>query len=353
MKKRLLLLLMATASLFVACRQEPDPENPNNNPGATANAYVVNEGLWGGNNAELSLLSLETGAITNNYFSAQNGRGLGDLAQDALVYGSRLYVVVSSSNTLEVIDPATGKSCRQISFGNRNPRYLDAHEGKIYVTCYDKTIARIDTSSLTIEASCPLSGMRPEGICAYGNKLYVCNSWQYASNGSAEYDNTLSIVDIPSFREEKKVQIPLNPQRIMPATNGELILNYSGNYADVPAGLALFNTSTEAVTDLNVEATGFDVYQGNVYLYNYNWSTGATAFYRINLTTREKTAILENCPVHFVSVYGINVNPANGNIMVTDSQNYLSDGDLHCFSPSGSHLWSAETTVGPSKVVFL
>lgn len=66
-------------------------------------AYVLNEGNWSSNEASLSRINLTTGAITNNIFSTVNGRDLGDVAQDLVVYGTKAYVTVSFSNTVEVV----------------------------------------------------------------------------------------------------------------------------------------------------------------------------------------------------------------------------------------------------------
>lgn len=76
-------------------------------------AYVLNEGNWGNNEASLSRVNLSTGDITNNIFGTANGRGLGDVAQDLVVYGTKAYVTVSFSNTIEVVNISDNKS-RQI-----------------------------------------------------------------------------------------------------------------------------------------------------------------------------------------------------------------------------------------------
>lgn len=73
-------------------------------------AYVLNEGTWGSNNASLSRVDLVTGTIDNVAFSAANGRDLGDVAQDVVVYGGKAYVAVSFSNTIEVVNLADNKS---------------------------------------------------------------------------------------------------------------------------------------------------------------------------------------------------------------------------------------------------
>lgn len=77
---------------------------------ADGTAYLLNEGNWGSNNASLSRVNLSSGSIDNTVFSSANGRGLGDVAQDAVLYGSKVYVTVSFSNTIEVLSPADNTS---------------------------------------------------------------------------------------------------------------------------------------------------------------------------------------------------------------------------------------------------
>ncbi len=73
---------------------------------------VLNEGNWGNNEAELSKVDVSTATATNNYFSSVNGRGLGDIGQDMIQYGSKIYVTVTFSNSIEVVDPCTGRATR-------------------------------------------------------------------------------------------------------------------------------------------------------------------------------------------------------------------------------------------------
>ncbi len=36
---------------------------------------------------------------------------------------------------------------------------------------------------------------------------------------------------------------------------------------------------------------------------------------------------------------------------LTDSRNFISNGDIHCYSPAGVRRYSHECGMGPSKVV--
>ena len=66
--------------------------------------------------------------VVPDYFLAQNGRGLGDTAQDMIVYGDKMYITVSGENTIEVTD-LHAKSIKQIETDGQ-PRYMDRWLGE-------------------------------------------------------------------------------------------------------------------------------------------------------------------------------------------------------------------------------
>jgi YVTN family beta-propeller protein len=353
LNKYLVISTIAALALFAGCQKDVTDGNEGNvDPASQPSAYVLNEGSYGSNDSDLSLVNTSTGTINKTFFSSTNNRLLGNTAQDLIAYGSKLYVTVTFSNTVEVVNPKTGKSIKQIDFGQRNPRYMVAYNGKVYVSCYDKTVVRIDTATLSIEGSCPLSGMRPEGMCESGGKLYVCNSWEYTDNNSVIYDSTISVVDISTFQETKKITVSANPQRIKALANGKIAIICGNGYYNA-AVTTVLDAATESLTDLQLEASNMDVVDNTLYVYHYNYSTHQYAFWQVDGNTLQKTPLLQNCRAGFVMPYGINVNPANGDIYITDAQNYTSNGDVYCFAPDGTLHWRAETVMGPSKVVFI
>ncbi len=74
------------------------------------NLLVLDEGLWGENDADITHINLKDNSSTVHFFTDNNGRGLGDVAQDMIIYGGKAYTTVTMSNTLEVMDPISGKS---------------------------------------------------------------------------------------------------------------------------------------------------------------------------------------------------------------------------------------------------
>lgn len=344
------ILVTAICTCLLACEKDITNESNQQIVPTSTTIWLLNEGSWGGNNADISLIDYETGDISNYIFSEKNGRGLGDTGQDIIAYGSHLYISVWGSNTIEVVDPADGKSVRQISLGSRGPRYLLAYNGKVYVSCYNKTIVRIDTASLSLDPQeCPLSGMQPENICRVGNRLYVCNSWEY-QNGVYTSDSTLSVVDLDSFSEIKKITVGISPSTIQPINDHSLLI-ISQN-ASMQSVLKIIDLESETVTETDIMATGFDIYQNTCYSYYQNWTTGETSLQKTNLSTLETTPI-DISSAGLTSPYGIKVIPANGNILITDALDYSSNGDVACITREGRLLWKCEASVGPSRIVIM
>ena len=155
--------------------------------------YILSEGLFNQNNSSLARYSFNRQRCTNNYFSANNQRGLGDTANDIAIYGNKIYVVVNVSSTVEVIDFPTGKSIRQISMlrdngSSRQPRAIAFDKDKAYICSYDGTVARIDTTSRGDRRDCH-SRKKCGSICVQNGKLYVSNSGglDYSGPGVVHY----------------------------------------------------------------------------------------------------------------------------------------------------------------------
>lgn len=353
-KNSILGFALALTLLAVAAGcTKPAPEGPTTTD-VNNKIYLLSEGLWGGNNAEISLLDRNSENVVADWFGSNNQRGLGDLAQDMIHYGNKLYVTVFTSNVLEVIDPETGISIRQIDFGHAGPRYLAGHEGKVYVSCYDKTIARIDTATLEIESKCNLSGLQPEQLCVVGNKLYVCNSWQRTATGGSAFDSTLSVVDLGSFSETGKITVGLNPGRIKALPNNRVIVACGGDYGENEAKTVVVNTMDNSMETLAVAATNFDVKVNDIYMYATTYDAGGNAravFYHADANTLQTEEILKEHTAKLNNTYGLNIDPKTGNLYICNSI-YNANADVYTLKPDGTLVRKVEGGIFSSKVVF-
>lgn len=341
-----------------ACEKENNPEptptpTPTPNPTEKANALVLNEGAWGANNASISGLVTSSGAIDNDWFeNANGGRQLGDVAQDMVAYGSKVYATVTFSNSLEVIDPKTGASTR-VDMGNRNPRSIAAEGGKIYITCYNPcSVVRVDTASLEIEATCQLGEYHPEGIAIAQGKAFVASS---VTEDYQSYDNKVYVIDLATFENPEPIIVGTNPGAVKLIDDNTVLVCYAGNYNDIPAGSALINASTLEVSQTNHELAGATTYNGLIYGYASTWveQNGewiqTVEYYTLDPSTLTATTLTFLSEI--ASPYGIDINPANGDIYVTESISGA-NGDVHCYSQDGTKRYTIEAGVFPKKVVF-
>ena len=297
--------------------------------------------------------------MTNDWFAAINNRGLGDVAQDIIQYGGKIYATVTFSNSLEVIDRTTGASTR-IDMGDRNPRNLVADGGKLYITCYNPcSVVRVDTATLAFEATCQLGESRPEGIAVSGNHLFIASSYKQTGDYAYDYDSTLYVVGINSFEVATTVKVGLNPNGVVKVNDNTIAVSYNGNYGDVPEGITLVNANNFATTEAAAALTSMAAYNGTLYGYHSvtDWSSypdvsTVTTYYSINPTTGAATE-LPMLTTGNGSPYSFSINPDNGDFYVGTDGNFTANGDIYCFSADGTAKWNHEAGMYPSKVIFI
>ena len=359
-------LFCAFLSLFVACDDLEDKSTSTTIDGnitetGTAEIYILSEGLFNLNNSSLAKYSFKSNKLVKNYFKDLNKRGLGDTANDIVLYGSKLYIVVNVSSTIEVIDFQTGISIKQIPMftdngSSRQPRHIAFYENKAYVCSFDGTVARIDTTSLQIE-SFTKAGRNPENICVKNKKLYVSNSGGLVYSEGLGVDNTVSVIDIESFTEIKKIEVGPNPGCISPGPDEAVyVATYGSNIADGDFNFVKINSQTDEVERIyNEKVMNFAIDNNNIaYLYNYNYNTEASSIKVLNLRTGE--TIRENFITDGTKIstpYSINVNPYSGNVYITEAYSYTITGDVLCFNTNGQLLFRLNRIgLNPNSVIF-
>ena len=185
-------------------------------------------------------------------------------------------------------------------------------------------------------------------VFAPGDTLYTVNS---GGLDNPNYDSTVSVVDLVTFTEVRKINVGMNPTKIVKIDNNRLMVVCNGNYGSVPSSLAVIDLGVERVTRMPFTCTNLTVAGNYAYCYDFDWSAMTAVFYRVNLCTLAKESFTLNGSDGIVCPYGIAVNKDNGNIYLTDSQNFISSGDFYCFSSAGAKLYKCGCGMGPSKVV--
>lgn len=346
------LLLVAGSLVWASCSDDESPKAPEVSTGA----YVLNEGNFGLNNTTLTYYDFETATAFTDFFLETNDRGMGDTGNDLKAYGSKLYAVVNVSSQIEVMDLKTGVSIKKIPMFDdeenaRQPRNIAFHGGYAYVCSFDGSVGRLDTATLEFNKFIT-AGRNPDGICVANNKIYVANS---GGLDFPDYDNTVSIIDIATFEELKKVTVAINLFSIQADEEGDVYVVSRGNYDDIPYTFHRIDATNDAVTEFDdVQAINFTIYDNKAYLYDYNYTTMQAAFTVIDLST--EIIITENFITDETEIqtpYGIDVDPNNGDVYITDALNFSVTGDVLCFSKNGKFKFRFEAGTNPSNVVFV
>ncbi len=325
----------------------------------TAEMYVLSEGLFNLNNSTLARYSFETNTCTADYFRALNRRGLGDTANDMDIYGGRLYIVVNVSSTVEVVDLQTGLSVGQVSLlaedgSSRQPRAIAFDGSKAYVCSYDGTVARMDTASLQVEALTQV-GRNPEDICVQDGKLYVSNSGGLDWEGIG-VDRTVSVIDLQTFKETKRIEVGPNPGKIAAGRNHTVwVATYGEAIEEGDYHLVKINAQSDAVEAVFDEPVmDFAIDYDIAYLYNYDYRSDASSFKVFDLasgTVVREQFITDGTPVE--RPYAIAVNPYSSNVYITEAYNYQVEGDVLCFTPDGKLKFRVNGIgLNPNTVLF-
>lgn len=331
--------------------------------------YMLNEGNMGSNKCTLDFFDYTKGTYYRNIYAEINPnvvKELGDVGNDIKVYGSKLYIIVNASNKIEVLDAKTARRIKSISL--QNCRYLTFKGDKAYASSYAGPIdinpnapkgkvVEIDTASLSIQRQATV-GYQPEEMEIIGDQLFVANSGGYMD---PNYDRTVSVIDLNTFIEIRKLDVAINLHRLKKDNYGDLYVSSRGNYYEVPSSLYLVDAATGMVKkNFNIAVSEMTIVNDKLYYYgnefNYNTHTSRKTFGIIDVKTEQiiSDKIFDQEYINAIKTpYGIAVNPITEDIYITDARNYVSMGFVYCFDKNGHFKWKTEGGNIPAHFAFL
>lgn len=329
MKKIYTLLAAAAALTMTGCKDNggsidiPTPQ--------TIGYYILGEGSWGAENSTLKYYDLASSTLSDRFTTANPGQILGGTANDMVVYGSKLYVVVTDNNKVLALDAATGRILADIPMGqaggaDRQPRAAAAAAGKVFVSLYSGEVARIDTASFTTDYT-TYGGtfLYSEGIAVVGGtKLCVANSGHGIGT-------TVSVIDVATFSKQYDITVPVNPNQLAVTSAGDVYLatwvEYDAQSKPVaPAALHKLNFEAKTYATVpNVEAQRLAIYGNTAYVVNTTYDAltfvPSSTLVAVDLRSNAVTTMIDAAAGAGMSFYGVDVNPQNGYLYVSDGQN--------------------------------
>lgn len=350
-------LLLGLLSLFaISCSSDDDTDG-----GETwvapqiksSGVYILNTGTMGQVFANLSYYDTETSTLTENMFTNQNKIEMGDTGQDMLIYGSKIYYSVTSSNRIYITNHAAkllgDKAIIEPKTDGGNamePRSLVAYKNKIYASCQAGYVLRIDTASMAIDKTFQV-GQYPEQMTIVDGKLYVVNS--------RTPSKTISVINLDaSAKAQDLPDLPIsNPYKITSDKNGNLYVIAMGDYATEATALYKIDTkNNNETTEIGkYVATGMAMNKAGDKLLIMNETyapvtyESSTVLSTYNIETEEigGSFVTDNTDVSKVS--NITVNPNTGEIYLSVVKSYTANGAMYIFSPEGK----LKTTISDTK----
>ena len=368
--------MLTGVGMLTSCLSDNDDDNNNTYPVIVSNGvYVVCGGNMSSNiEGSLTYYDYKTKAASQKVFQAKNGRGLGLTANDALVYGSKMYIVVDGEHSVEVVDAKTLQSIKRISMTELmgtergvHPRHITCYDGMIYVSTYGASksaygedwsvttegngyVAAIDTLTFSLKNTYTV-GSFPEGLAAYNNRLYVCNS-DYSACTKA----SISIIDLANKKELEpyKNENIVNPTVIAVTGNGLYVLDM-GNYADKASGMFFIDGYNSSCTRL-FDASFVTFYDRYIYAVNAPYGAAKHDYIRYDIQSRQQNSFTQD---GVFSPCGVGVD-INGHVFVasykknpdTGKANYSGNGYVAEYDLTGAKVNEFDCGVGPNAIVF-
>ena len=355
MKKTLLFLLAGTFLIFTACNKDNKPVPPDT--GFRYGAFVVNEGSFNANNGSVSYIDLDSSYIINNLFQQVNGRTPGDVVQSFCAAGDKGLIVVNNSAKVEVVDLETFVLLGKIT-GCDYPRYaIQISDEKVYLTngSMEGSVIIIDPRSQSITGVIKV-GMGPENLVKSGPYVYVANSGGWAS------DSTVSVIDINTDKVIDTIYTGDNPTdvdvdgdgNVWVLCKGKVVYDDNWNVvSETDSRLQKIDVSTNEITEDMVIGKKGDFFNP------VRLATGGAGRNIVYFAEKEgiyavdsHNPVISDTPLIPGNYYGLDVDPLNGLIYVTDARDFSSAGLLLRYQPNGMMRDSVSVGIAPNGVYF-
>jgi len=348
-----LLLLILSIAGFTSCEKDKIEEKP----GAFANGiYVINEGNWGQGNASVSFVNKDLDKVENNIYESTNDVALGDLAQSIGFSGENAYIVVSSSQKIEVVDRNSMEHIATISSGLNNPRYfLSTDSNTALVSCWgdaidssDDYLAIVDINSNIVTGEIPVA-LGPEKMTKNDDYLFV------AHQGARGTNNKISVYDLVLKDVVQEIEVGYRPNSMVIHDNYLWVMCSGEIEYDPDTYEIIYETAGQLYKiDINdnfniVQTFDFETTQhpalltldnNNLYYYVNGTSYGSGDIYKMNINDT-------NLPASnfFDSFTPYNMEAYDGKLYLTDAKYFEQEGEIVVFDANnGTEI--ARQTVG-------
>ncbi|MBR6345808.1 MAG: hypothetical protein IKR69_00275 [Bacteroidales bacterium] len=328
-------------------------------PESIRKVFILNQGKMGSNGASLDILRTKDGNYVCGIFKKMNpdeGAGLGDVGNDIAVLGDEIWIVVNNSGIVDVISARNEREIAAITVPT--PRCIAFDEKYAYVTSWAGAsyggssnpkgrVYRIDIATKKVIDSVEV-GHQPEGLAAYGGKLFVANSGGLTLPPDYSYDKDLSIIDTRTFTVSSTLEVAPNLQKVYSDGKGRIYVSTYCDYASINSALyAIDGKEPEEAVLLGEYASITAMHGGTVYCIGNKKELDWTADPEWTSWKCSGGVKSDWNPGFDSSVSPYSIGALSEDLfLIGDAGNYEEPGTVYCYS-KGSKLWSVTSGVIP------
>ena len=365
---RSLYMLPVALLLLAACNHSDPSQSEEDFSREGQGVFILCEGNYQAGNSTLSYYDPRTGEVENGIFQRANGRKLGDTGQSITVFGRTAYIAVENSGIVWAIDTETFRVKGQLTAGATehmiNPRYVYVQSAaKAYVTdLYAPYITLFNPTTfdylgdIATTQSQAYGYSNTERIVPFGDVLFI-NCWCYSR----------SILVLDAKRDEVCDSIVLGswqPKAMLLDSRNKLWVITDGGYGTESASFSnniphLFRIDAatrrieadealetdEASVEMALNPAGDTLYIINNDLYR-------MAITDAHLPVRPFIAAPTDEKGRRHKLYGLSVNPRDGDIYLADAVDYSQAGMVYRYSREGELKDKFRVGINPNGFAF-
>jgi hypothetical protein len=354
--RRNIVFILSLLWFLSSCEKEKD------SPGlkdefSQKGVFIINEGNLGYGNASLSYYEPDSFHISNSVFLKRNDFPVGDALQSLNIRDSLGFLCVSNSGKIIVFNISNFQHIATIG-GFTAPRYIEFLPGRkaIVSDLYSEQLSIVDLERITISSTLHL-GRNSEQMLLAGNDLFV-TSWSFS--------NKVYKIDAEKFKLIDALSTGIQPNSIVQDKEGYLWVLTDGGYEGNSIGHEKavlvkidpvnfkiiqqieFHDLNSSPSDLCLSPEGEFLYFIDSGAGNQNENKG---IFRISIDADKipaKPYISEGTRL----LYGLGVDPLNGDIYTSDAKDYLRKGTIYRYNSEGEEIDRFEAGIIPGEFIF-
>lgn len=338
-------IILGIVGILAACvGDRPEQTTEPVNFTASRGVWIANEGNFQFGNASLSYYNIEDSTYVQNVYQLFNeGKALGDVFQSITFHQHQAFCVINNSQKIVVLNPYNFKQVATIENLN-SPRYFaGVSKSKGYVTdLYANEISVLNLTTYQVTKSIPCAGWT-EGLLYKFGKLYVCNRTA----------GKLYIVDVTTDHITDSIALSKGTNTVIEDGNGKLWVACSGSVTEnIPAALYQINPLTNSIQQSIIFPNN-----QTISLLTVN-GKGDFMYYRSGNNIFKMATDATQLPTQAfitttgINIYGLGVDPVNGDIYLSDAIDYTQNGKLYRYDANGKLIHQFKGGIIPGAINF-